>query len=255
MAAKKMAKKSPKKSTKNPVRKPAPRESPLTDLASVMAALKSKARPSTREGMARFGIPADHAWGITVAEIRALAKRIPADHALAAELWATGVYEARMLAAFVDEPARITQSQMDAWCRAFDNWAICDTVCFHLFDRTPHAFAKVTRWAGREAEFEKRAAFALLASLAVHGKDLDDAPFARSFSLIEHAASDPRNFVKKGVSWALRAIGGRRASLYEPALALAERLSMSTHPATRWVGKDALRDLSRPLLKRRFAKS
>jgi 3-methyladenine DNA glycosylase AlkD len=193
--------------------------------------------------MARYGLPSDHALGVSVADIRALAKQIGRSHELAVELWKTGIYEARMLTAFVDEPARVTPAQMDRWCRDFDNWGICDALCFHLFDRTPHAWNKIEKWAGRREEFAKRAAFALLASVALHDKKAADAPFIRSLRLIEQAAIDERNFVKKGVSWALRGIGKRNAALQAAATAVARRLALSPQAAARWVGKDALRDL------------
>ena len=166
-------------------------------------------------------------------------------HELAQALWDTGWYEARMLAAFVDEPDRVTPAQMDRWCKDFDNWAICDTVCFNLFDRTPHAFKKVAQWSKRKDEFVKRAAFALLASVALHDKKSGDAPFLNSLPLIEQAATDDRNFVKKGVSWALRGIGKRSPALNASAIKLAERLATSPNAAARWIGKDTLRDLNR----------
>jgi 3-methyladenine DNA glycosylase AlkD len=182
--------------------------------------------------------------------IHQVAKRVGKDHALAAELWETGWHEARLLAAFVDDPKLVTRQQMDRWCRDFDNWGVCDTVCFKLFDQTPHAFAKVAQWARRRKEFEKRAAFALLASLALHDKKSDDTPFLKCLPLIEGAASDERNFVKKGVSWALRGVGHRSTALHTAALALARRLAASDEPAARWVGKDAIKDLTRPLVTR-----
>ena len=133
---------------------------------------------------------------------------------------------------------------MDRWCRDFDSWGICDTVCFHLFDRTPHAFRKVEVWAKRRGEFQKRASFALLASLALHDKKTDDGAFADCLPLIEAAATDGRNFVKKGVSWALRGIGGRSVTLHGAAMELANRLSQSEDATERWIGKDAAKDLS-----------
>ena len=133
---------------------------------------------------------------------------------------------------------------MDRWCRDFDSWGICDTVCFKLFDQVPHAFRKVDQWAGRRDEFEKRAAFALLACLAAHDKAADDEAFLQRMPLIETAAIDERNFVKKGVSWALRMIGRRNRTLYPAALALAKRLAASAEPAARWIGKGAVKELS-----------
>ena len=142
---------------------------------------------------------------------------------------------------------------MDTWCDDFDNWAICDTACFALFDRTPHAWAKVEKWARSRDEFVRRAAFALLASLTVHDKRAGDEPFAKGLVLVERAASDERNFVKKAVNWALRSIGKRSAALNRAAIDVAKRLGESTNPAARWVGKDALRELASPAVQKRLA--
>lgn len=197
--------------------------------------------------MARYGIVAKKVFGISVGDLRVHAKTLGTDHALAVALWKTGWYEARLLAAFVDDPAKVTVAQMDGWCRAFENWADCDTTCFHLFDKTPHAWGRITAWAEKTPEMERRAAFALLASVAAHDRKARDAPFVRSLALIRRYANDDRNFVKKGVSWALRTIGHRNAELHAAAMQVARDLAASDNPGKRWVGKDALRDLSRPI--------
>jgi 3-methyladenine DNA glycosylase AlkD len=203
--------------------------------------------------MARYAIVAPKAFGVPVGTIRALGKQLGTDHGLAAALWRSGWYEARMLTAFVEDPARLTAAQMDRWAKDFDNWAICDHLCFHLFDRSPHAWRKIAQWSTRREEFVKRAAFALLASVALHDRDAPDAPFTRSLRLIERAAADQRNFVKKGVSWALRSVGERNVALHRAALATAGRLADSSDAAARWVGKDAVRQLQRPTVLRRVA--
>jgi 3-methyladenine DNA glycosylase AlkD len=205
------------------------------------------------EMMPRYGITARKAYGVSVGQIRELAKQIGRDHELAAALWPTGWYEARMLTSFIDEPERVTAAQMDQWARDFDNWGICDTLCFHLFDRTPHAWRKVEQWSGGRDEFVKRAAFALLASLALHDRETGDEPFIRSLPLIQRAASDERNFVKKGVSWALRSIGRRNAALRAAALEVARPLAESEDPTERWLGKDVVRELSNATVRRPLA--
>ncbi len=198
-----------------------------------------------REGMARYGIVAEKVFGClrrhparprqaTGQESRPRARTLEHAHLRGAPL----------LAAFVDDPALVTSSQMNAWCKDFDNWAVCDTVCFHLFDRSPLAYEKVVSWATRKAEFEKRAAFALLASLALHDKRREDAAFLATFALVKQAASDERNFVKKAVSWALKGVGQRSLPLHQRAVALARELSDSSDKTERWIGKDALRDLT-----------
>jgi 3-methyladenine DNA glycosylase AlkD len=212
-------------------------------VADALAALETRGEAGIRDGMARYGIvTADRVIGVRMAGIQHVARELGRDHALAAALWETKVYEARMLAAFVDKPDKVTPEQMDRWTRDFDNWGICDTLCFKLFDQTPHAFAMVDRWASDPAEFVRRTAFALLASLALHDKSSGDEPFVDRLELIETAATDERNFVKKGVSWALRAIGGRKSlALRTAARELAERLAASSDKSARWIGKDALR--------------
>src|SRR5262245_16013610 len=160
-------------------------EPPVEERArEVVAWLERTGTRETREGMARYAIPSDKAFGVPVGTLREHAKRLGRSHALAAALWDTGFYEARMLATFVDDPALVTPAQMDRWCLDFDSWAICDTACFHLFDRSPHAYRKVEEWSDRQEEFVKRAAFALLASLALHDKRADDQAFARCLPLV-----------------------------------------------------------------------
>lgn len=222
-------------------------------LAETLAWLEKTGRQSVRDGMARYGIPSEHAFGIPVGTLRQRAKKLGQNHELALSLWKSRHYEAQMLATFVDDPSLVTPAQMDAWCRDFDNWAICDTACFHLFDRTPHAWKKLNAWAKSKDEFVKRAAFALLASLSVHDKNAEDALFERGLELVERAAEDPRNFVKKSVNWALRSVGKRNAALHEKSLALSERLAASQNAAARWCGKDALRELSGASVARRLA--
>jgi 3-methyladenine DNA glycosylase AlkD len=223
------------------------------EVRSTLAWLERHATRRTRDGMARYGLPSDHAFGVTMADMKVLAKRLGKNHELALALWATGWYEARMLTSFVDEPARVTPAQMDRWCRDFDNWGICDTVCFHLFDRTAHAWPKVARWHDRPEEFVKRASFALLWALTVHDKQAGDEAFIEGLRFVEKAAPDERNFVKKAVNMALRAVGKRSIALNAAAVAVARRLADSPEPAGRWVGKDALRELTSAGVARRLS--
>ena len=200
--------------------------------------------------MARYAIPSDNAYGVAMKDIKELGKKLGRDHELAAALWRTGVYEARMLCSFVDDPTQVTSAQMDRWCKDFDNWAICDTICFNLFDRTAHAWAKVDEWSSRRGEFEKRTAFALLWSLSMHDRDTEDARFRRGLTLIEREANDARNFVKKAVNMALCAIGKRSPALRKAAIASARRLATSQDATARWCGGDALRELEPATSKR-----
>ena len=216
--------------------------------------LKKKSSETKRAGLARYAIPSDKALGVAMADIQAIGKRAGRDQALAEALWDTGIYEARLLAAYVGDAVELTAARMDRWCRDFDNWAVCDTLCFALFDRSPLAWRAVERWAKRRAEFQRRAAFALLAGLALHDKKAEDVLFLRGLEWIEAAADDERNFVRKAVNWALRSIGGRNLDLHRASLILAKRLSTSSNPTARWIGKDAHAQLSRPLVVNRVEK-
>ena len=211
----------------------------------VVALLRRQGTKAQRDALSRYGIVAPSALGVSVGELKKISKTLGRQHTLAEALWDSGIYEARMLAAFVGEPERTTAALMDDWCKDFDNWAICDQVCFHLFDRTAHAWSKVAKWSKREPELEKRAAFALLWGLTVHDKHADDARFVEALKLIESAAGDDRHFVKKAVNMALRATGKRNPKLRVAATQTARRLASAKSESARWIGRDALKELGR----------
>lgn len=205
--------------------------------------------------MARFGIDTGRAVGVTVTELRRFARDLGHDHELAAALWASGVHEARLLASLVDEPAMVSEAQMEAWVADLDSWDVCDGVCGNLFDRTPFALDKAVEWSSREPEFQKRAAFALMASAALHRRDLPDAAFASLLPVIRAQTTDERNYVKKAVSWALRQIGKRSSGLNPLAIRTAEQIERIDSRAARWVARDALRELRSDAVQARLRKS
>jgi len=212
---------------------------------SLLDRLRAQANPDNVAGMARFGINPNGTLGISIPILRRLAREIGRDHELAQQFWQSGIHEARILAAFVDIPAAVTEDQMESWVQDFDSWDVCDQVCGNLFDRTPFAYGKAVSWTYRDAEFVKRAGYALMAALAVHDKKAEDDAFRAFFPHIVRGADDPRNFVKKAVNWALRQIGKRNDALRPDATAVAEQLARSQDRTMRWVGKDALRELRR----------
>lgn len=226
---------------------------------AILADLAARGSETNRAGMARYGIRVDDAYGVPVTELRRLARRLGRDHELALALWRTGNHEARLLAAFVDEPARVEAEQMERWAADFDSWDVCDEVTTDLFDQAPLAWIKATEWAARPEEFVKRAGFALMAGLAVHDKTAGDAAFLGLLAAIESGAFDERNFVRKAVNWALRNIGKRNRALHEACLACALGIRAAADEragaprggdaatrAARWVASDALRELRSP---------
>jgi 3-methyladenine DNA glycosylase AlkD len=209
----------------------------------VIARLESMGDPANVAGMARFGIrPRTRVLGISVVAMRKLARDLGRDHALANALWRSGIHEARLLATMVDDPSQVTEAQADRWVRTLDSWDVCDQLCGNLLDRTPFAADKALEWSRREPEFEKRAAFALMASLALK----DGAPertLEKFLPVIRREAIDDRNFVKKAVNWALRQIGKRSDGLRRKAIATAERIATLDARSARWIASDALREL------------
>ncbi len=172
-----------------------------------------------------------------------IAREIGHDHALALELWESGVLEARCVAALIDDPKLVTEEQMERWVRDFDNWAVCDNCCGRLFDKTPFAYRKALEWSCREEEYVKRAAFSLMAVLAVHDKQASDSKFLRLLPVIKRGSTDERNFVKKAVNWALRQIGKRNLSLNKAAIKTAQEIQGIDSRSARWIAADALREL------------
>lgn len=214
------------------------------DVDAILATLQARGSERNRAGMARFGINTEQAFGVSMAAMSDLVKRYRRRHELAQALWETGRHEARILAALIDEPERVTRRQMDAWAAAFDSWDICDQACMKLFARTPFVPERVAKWARDRREFVRRAAFATIAGYAIAAKQVPDAALLPFLRLIEQGARDERNFVKKAVSWSLRQIGKRSLTLHRPALALARKLAASDDPTARWIGRDAVRELT-----------
>lgn len=212
--------------------------------AEVIAKIKSNRNEKNIAGMVRFGISAKNTYGLPIPLLRQMAKQIGRDHALALQLWQSGIHEARLLAGFIDDPARVTVKQMESWVFDIDSWDICDQVCGNLFDRTPFAYRKAFEWSKRKKEFVKRAGYVLMATLAVHDKSASDAKLARFFPVIISGATDERNFVRKAVNWALRQIGKRNRHLAKLAIITGRKIGKIDSKAARWIAADALRELT-----------
>lgn len=206
------------------------------------------------EGMKRYGIPNDRAFGVAMGDMKRYAKKIGKNHQLALALWETGWYEARTIAAFVDEAEKVTRLQMDDWASDFDSWAICDTTCFHLFDRTPFAWEKVFEWAPSPEEFVRRAAYALIWSLSVHDKAASNEQFELALQLIEESEPDTRPLVNRAIDMALRATGKRNIELNRAAIKTGTRLAASDEKGRAWIGRHALKELESKKVQERLAK-
>lgn len=201
------------------------------------------ANPKNVEGMARFGINPKYALGISVTNLRKIAKRIDKNHQLSLELWSSNIHEARILASMIGEPSKVTKKQMDTWITEFNSWDLCDQVNMNLFDKTPFAFNKAVEWTKRKPEFEKRAGFSLMACLAWHDKVSPDIKFIKFFPYIKRGAIDERNFVIKSVNWALRQIGKRNKNLNKKAIKVAGEIEKLENKSAKWVARGVLREL------------
>jgi 3-methyladenine DNA glycosylase AlkD len=210
----------------------------------ILKQLKSLSDPKAVAGMARFGINPENAYGVSIPNLRRMAKQIGRDHLLALRLWNSGIHEARILASMIDPPEMVTEEQMDNWVKDFDSWGVCDQCCSNLFDKTKFAHKKAIEWSKRREEFVKRAGFVLMATLAVHDKEAGDKEFLKFLPIIKREATDERNFVKKAVNWALRQIGKRNLSLNKMAIQTAKEIQKMDSRAARWIASDALRELT-----------
>jgi len=215
-------------------------------------AIKANANPKNVEGMARFGINPTNTYGVSIPLLRELAKKLRRNHGLAQQLWKSEIHEARLLAGFIDDPALVTETQLENWVKDFDSWDICDQVCSNLFDKTSFAWKKAADWPKREEEFVRRAGFVLMAALSVHEKKARDEAFLRFFPLIKKYSTDERNFVRKAVNWALRQIGKRNQNLNKKAIIFGNELLKINSKSARWIANDALRELKSPAVQHKL---
>ncbi|HLE07980.1 MAG TPA: DNA alkylation repair protein [archaeon] len=211
----------------------------------IIKELKSFSEPEYLVMGEKFACPVENSWGVPIPYIRKLAREIGKDHELALELWKHRIREVKQLATLIDKPEKVTEKQMEFWVKAFDCWVLCDHVCMNLFDKTKFAEKKIFEWSKRKEEFVRRAAFVLIASLAVHDKSAKDSDFEKFFPLIKSAATDERNFVKKAVNWALRQIGKRNEDLRKSALKTAKEILKFDSKSARWIASDAIIELKK----------
>ena len=210
---------------------------------TILNKLRFLANPENARGMARFGIKPKNAYGISIPDIRKIARETGKNHELAKELWASGIHEAKILASMIDDSLLVTAKQMDKWIRDFDSWDVCDEVCLNLFVKIPCAYEKAMEWTTRKREFEKRAGFALMATLAWRDKNAENKKFLSFLPLIEKMATDERNYVKKAVNWALRQIGKRNKILKKEAVKTAKKIQKINSKSAKWIANDAIREL------------
>ena len=221
---------------------------------AILERLKSLSNPAAVAGMARYGISATNTYGISLPNLRNIARETGRNHALAQRLWDSGIHEARILASMVDIPGEVTEEQMEHWVKDFNSWDVCDQCCSNLFDKTQFAYRKAAEWSSREDEFVKRAGFALMAVLAVHDKKREDADFLEFLPLIQRESVDGRNFVKKAVNWALRQIGKRSLFLNIKAIETAREIQKSDARSAKWIASDAIRELEGEHAQKRLRK-
>ena len=221
---------------------------------TILALLKQKARPDQLEGMARYGMSISCRLGVSIPDLRGMAKSLGKNHQLAIELWQSGFAEAKILAAMIDEIELVTEEQLDNWVTGFDSWDVCDQVCMNLFEKSPFAWKKIREWSQRNEEYVKRAAYALLACLAWHDKKAADEKFVNVFPVLKSGSIDERNFVKKAVNWALRNIGKRNKNLNKAAIDLAKGIGELDSKPAKWIASDAIKELESEPVQRRLKK-
>ncbi len=220
-------------------------ETSVMNTNEIVQAIKLQRNEKNILGQKRFGITGAESYGLSMPQLRSIAKSVGKNHALAQDLWATQIREARHIAVMIAEKDKVTERLMERWVKDFDSWDIVDNCCSTLFCRTPFAYNKVLEWSNRKREFEKRAAFSLMAFLAVHDKKQSDKAFDEFLEIIIRESDDQRNFVKKAVNWALRQIGKRNIRLCNKAIAACKTIHAKGDAASRWIANDALRELEK----------
>ena len=222
--------------------------------SDILRRLQSLSNPKAVEGMARYGIKHDNAYGVSIPNLRKIAAETGRNHELAQQLWSSGIHEARILASMVDDHMLVTQAQMEAWVGDFDSWDMCDQCCSNLFDKTEFAYQKAVQWSSTDKEFVKRAGFVLMACLAVHDKKANDGQFEEFLQIVNREASDSRNFVKKAVNWALRQIGKRNLRLNSRAIETARGIAKMESRSAKWIASDAIRELTSKAVQQRLSR-
>ncbi len=221
----------------------------------IIERIESLSNPDAVKGMERYGIKTMKVYGVSIPHLKTLAREIGQNHEIALTLWSSNTRETRIFASMLDDPEIVDESQMEEWVKGFDNWEVCDQCCINLFRKTKYAYKKVSEWSSREEEFVKRAAFVLIACLAVHDKKADDAVFEKFFPLIIKEATDERLYTKKAVNWALRQIGKRSFYLNRITVEKAKEIQKMDSKSAQWIGSDALRELTSGKIQERFKPS
>jgi len=224
----------------------------MSDFSQILRTFKTHGSRKNVLGMSRFGIISKKAYGLSAPVLHRLARKYRRNHELALQLWKTGIHDARILAALIDDPRQVTKRQMEQWVRQFDNWAVCDTTVGKLFSRVPGAFETAVRWSRNRREFIKRAGYAMMAYLTIRQKEAENTKFIRLFPHLQRGSVDGRNYVKKSVNWAIRQIGKKNANLNRAAIRFAKKLHSMNVPSARWIASDALRELTSSAVQKRL---
>ena len=218
----------------------------------ILNKFKALSNPKAVDGMARYGINPENTYGISIPNLRKIARETGTNHALAQELWASGIHEARILACMIDDPKMVTEEQLESWVKDVDSWDVCDQCCMNLFKNTGLAYRKADEWSKSDEEFVKRAGFVLMACLAVSDKKADDRQFEVFLPIIKREASDSRNYVKKAVNWALRQIGKRNVNLNRKAIETSKEIQKIDSRSAKWIASDAMRELASESVRQRL---
>jgi 3-methyladenine DNA glycosylase AlkD len=224
----------------------------MASVKDVLDKLQSAAKPEQLKGMAKYGMAVEQRLGVSVPDMRRLAKETGRDHKLALDLWKTGIAEARIVASMVSDPDKLTEDQMEDWVKDINSWDVCDQVCMNLFKKNRLAWKKIVDWAEREEEFVKRTAFSLIACLAWHDKKASDEKFLELLPVIIRGATDERNFVKKAVNWALRNVGKRNLNLNKAAINTAREIQRLGSKSAHWIASDAISELESGVIQSRL---
>lgn len=218
----------------------------------VVRELKAMANPAYLEKMEHFGIPSANALGIRNTELKIVAKRLGKNQSFANQLWEKRYHECKLLAIHIGSAKSFTEQMAEQWTKQAYSWDLVDGIALKLLPKQTYTHDKILEWSVRKPEFEKRMAFAAIVGITVHHKTVTDEYLTNFFPLLEREAGDERNFVKKAVNWALRQIGKKNEYLNGGAIRCAERILTQDSPSSRWIARDALRELTSAAVQERL---
>ena len=193
------------------------------------------------EMMAQRGLDYKVNLGASVVSLRQLAADYPKNHLLALKLWNKQWRETMILATLLDEPAQVTEEQLDYWVKSFPNIEMAEQASMNLFVFTPFAFAKAREWCLGKKNLVKMTGLLMMGRLAMTDKTTGDEAFESFFEVLPPLSKDPELssiFIRSFTH-----IGRRNLKLNQLAIMFARTLQTIDSPVAKMVALEIIDEL------------